>query len=197
MKDGGVCGKNCFRDKCHNHTNIRMEKDRAHHKAQRALRRAAPLRGDLSIQETFLPTASTLRAMCTRLLHSIPQKFLSLLRKNLSPHKRSLARCQNKKEKATSRTRLSRRTPPIRILHYARRLARWVYEVGRKISLMQTIPDGFTSKRDMISKLLDKLMRDVHDIEGGKISKNDFYVRINRHYAEISSKYGSVLQNLK
>jgi len=48
----------------------------------------------------------------------------------------------------------------------------------------------------MISCILQKLMKDIYEIKHNKISKNDFYSRAKRHYAEINAKYGSILKIL-
>jgi len=206
MRDGRVCGMKCYREKCHNHTSTRMEKDRLFHKNRRTQKKVNDVHEPKDTQDMHdaqdmhdvLPVLSSKNSLTTteQSFTTAEQSFTMPDQKNNSNQSHA---------SLTSHTHPEKVTPVAQDIHSSDRalcekigsVERWVYEVGKKINSMQTIPDGFTSKRDMISRILDKLMKDIYDINHKKITKNDFYSRIKRHYAEINSKYGSVLQNLR
>jgi len=193
MKDGRVCGKNCFREKCHYHTSARMEKDKLFHKNQRIQRRTAPqalpLKDPKDVQDVK-DAHDALASPSSKISCATPEKSLTMQDQK-----------ESKQSSHTSDTPLASHTFSIsnqdRLLcEKIGSVERWVYEAGKKINSLSIIPDGFTSKRDMILCLLEKLIKDVYEIKHHRISKNDFYSRVKRHYAEIAAKYGSALKNL-
>lgn len=181
MRDGKVCEKRCFREKCHSHTEDRMKRDCFNHKKLRVLKKSVGYGSSDPAHRDAMHLVSTTRdaqdqKSATPYIFSSPvvrEKSQVVRDQSLASHASHASRTKRdiiKEEAHASTTSHASHTKrdPIQLFET------WIERVSNNILNSGAVQPPYKSLSEMEKTLLGPLRKALAFVNEKKISKTEF-----------------------
>lgn len=196
MKDGRVCGKKCYREKCHNHTIDRMTKDKLNHKNLRiqkakSLTKDTPDTPDKIVSSPPLSSSQPVR-------ENQDAGNISFGNSRTTQEKSIVVRDESHASHASHSSHPSHNKGMVQPSHASGSSAevilnfkRWIEMVEKRIDALE---EPCEKKMTMREEILGKIRKYVEDAECRRLSADELKIKVAPHYYAIRKKYGNLVR---